>query len=310
MIKYAIKRLILGILSLLLIISFVYIIGHVINIQQWSSPHPVIEDLRVVIPSYFEYMKNLILHFDFGTNNRGVPVLPTLLDKIPYTVTINLIAFGIYVTLGVTFGIIAALNKNKIIDKVLNFFTIIFGSVPIFISVFFFILLWGYTLHWFPPQYTQPRLGWYGPISILVIPVISLSLTPISNIFRIIRAELIDSLEDDYVMLAKAKGLNKRQRLIRHSFRNSLLPLLPEISNTFIYTISTAFFVEIVYNIPGVANMLYKSLLQRNGFSNFVSIDVSLLVVTTVFYVSLGLLINFFVDILHGVVDPRVNITG
>ncbi len=202
---------------------------------------------------------------------------------------INLIAFALYLPLGILLGTIAAVKKNSWFDNVISFFTMIFSSIPSFILIFGFIMLFGYVLSWWPPQSPSVLADASMKLKGLAIPVLVLSFHPMATITRSLRGELIETLSSDHLLLARAKGLNFRQLLFRHTFRNSLVPVIQLVPATFLLVLTNSFFVEIVYGIPGLAGLFMDSIYQPMMDTGYFFIDTNTIMPISAFYAAIGL---------------------
>lgn len=303
--KYILLRFIFLIIMLLLIQSIVYYVFNLAMLQGFALPHPVIDDIKYITTTYPDFLYKF-LHFDLGTNFKGIPVKDLLSETIFVSLKINFVALACYFGIGVLLGYIGAMNRGKIIDKIISVFTLITGSIPSFLSVFVYILLFSYLLHWFPPTFTM-EYGTFSSIKALFIPVLSLSLPPILKVSRAFRGEILENLDSDIVLLAKIKGFSTKEAIKRHGFKSSLISIFPIITSVFVYALTTSFFIENVYSINGIASLFYDSLLLPYfEFSNYFFIDMDVALATTMFYVVLGLFINLVFDVLTIILDPRV----
>ena len=159
MIKYLIKRFSLGFFSLFFIVSFVYIICRMIMIENWSSDPHVDFDWPFYKVDYGDYIKGILTEWDWGETNRGKPLWDVLIERAPATLKINIVAFLFYVPMGVLLGVIAAINKGKIADKIIGVFLILFGSVPIFIMTILLVIFFAFYLS-FANSVTTRKTCW------------------------------------------------------------------------------------------------------------------------------------------------------
>lgn len=307
MFRYIIVRIIWMFFVLFLIISLLFIVTKLAMCELWSLPHPLQDDVPMVIAEYIKYIKGIFTNWDWGYSVDGEPVWDLLLQKIPISLKINLIAFIIYIPFGIIIGIISAVKRNTKTDFIIGCLTLIFSSIPSFILIFILIYVFGYCLHWLPPIYPSKISGFMNRLGGLIIPIIALSVGPVADLTRLVRGELIETLDSEYILLVRAKGLNKRQAIFRHALRNSLVPILPKIPSTFVYVLCGSFFIEIIYNIPGIANLFLDSLFRPFLFnSKYLFIDIYVVVIIGAFYSVLSLISALLVDISYGIIDPRI----
>lgn len=308
MIFYMIKRIAWMFVVLFIIISFLYISTRFATTFQYQRRLPFSEVLGVAISNYKDYIIGIVTRWDWGETRRGMDAWDLMVSKLPISLKINLISFFVYVPVGILLGIIAAVKKNKVADHSIAVFTLVFSSIPNFVLAFGLILVIGYRLWWVPPMYPVIAYSLKQRILGYVIPVLSLSLGPIAYFARMMRGELLETFESDFLLLARSKGLNQRQVIFRHALRNSAVVIMPALSTTFIVVLTGSFLVEVIYNIQGIANLYMDSLLRPFMSANYVSIDTNLVAVVTFFYASLGIVMSLVIDMLYVLVDPRIKI--
>lgn len=287
-----------------LIQSLCYFIFNAVMMQSFALPHPMIDDLKILWDAYPGFLKTL-LHLKFGNSSNGIPVVDLLKETLPNSLKLIFISLFFYIFMGLLLGYIGAVRQGKLVDKIITVFTLITGSIPSFLSMFWLILLFSYVFHIFPPQWTMG----YSPLSpylAIVMPVIALSLLPILEISRAFRGELIEIMNSDYLLLAKIKGFKTHTALIRHGFKNVIISIFPVITTVFVYSVTTSFFVEDIYGVNGIARLFYDSLVRIYfDFGHYYFIDMNVAQATTLIYVLLGLSVNLLFDILTLVLDPR-----
>jgi oligopeptide transport system permease protein len=308
LIKYILKRLVWMVITLALILTLVFIITRTSMILIWMPRQPFMDALMSAITQYVSYLEGVVTRWDWGLSRHGKDVWELFFTKLPFSMNINLIAFAIYLPIGVLLGTIAAVKKNSWFDNVISFLTMIFSSIPSFILIFAFIMVFGYVLKWWPPQspsvLADGALKWKG----LAIPVLVLSFQPIATLTRALRGELVETLNSDHLLLARAKGLNFRQLLFRHTFRNSLVPVIQLIPATFITVLTNSFFVEIVYGIPGLAGLFLDSIYQPMMDTGYFFIDTNTIMPISAFYAAIGLVAALVVDVAYVFIDPTMKI--
>jgi len=256
---------------------------------------------RPVMERYWAYLVNVITKWDWGTSSSfevGRSTMDILLSRLPTTISINIISVIISVPLGIGFGVICALKKNSVFDNISQVIIMIFISIPGFVLISFLILL-AYNVSWIPvywPQATDPTSR---KIAAYIIPVTVLSIGSIFGYARFVRAELCEVLESEYLLLARTKGLTRRQAILRHAFRNSMVPVLPSVVSEFVSIFGGSMILENLYQIPGVGQLYMAA---------FSSKDYALLMTDMAFYTVIGLLAGIVVDLSYGFIDPRIRI--
>ena len=310
MIRYLAFRFIGIILTLFFIVSIVFFITSAAMNIIWSPHGPYMDGIYLAWDQYTAYITNIVTHWDWGTT--GIYRLPTwdvVLEKAPLTLKINIIVFFLYVTIGIALGIVSAKRKHSLTDKTISVITLMYSSLPSFILIFPLIVVLGFRLDLVPWRYPLYLSGFAQTIG-LVIPLLALSGQPIATLTRSVRAELIESFDSDYYLLAKTKGLKTNQRLYRHALRNSMVPVLPQIPSIFAVVLLNSFFVEVVYNVPGVAKLFLDSMYQPMMDTGYFDIQPHVVTVIACFYAIIHLSITLAMDISLAFVDPRIQIIG
>ena len=270
-------------------------------LQRWEAlgynePLPV---------QYGIYLKNIFTAWDFGTSwkiDQLKPAWDLLVDRLMPTVLVNLYALLFSVPLGILLGICAAVRKGKWQDTLISTSVMVFVSVPSYVYAFlvqyFLYLKWGL----FPlTVYSLADAGgsWFtGKMFYSMIPaILALSFGTIAGLARFTRAELTETLTSEYMLLARAKGLSRRQATARHALKNAMVPILPTIISGFVGILGGSFIIEKIFSIPGVGALYISAITQR---------DFDVFMVDSIFYTFIGLLAGILVDISYGFIDPRI----
>jgi oligopeptide transport system permease protein len=272
-------------------------------IMKWASPAPLEQDMQYAFQSLKYVVRVMFTDGDFGFRRDGTPYLAYILGRVPFSIKINLYALLVYVPMGIVLGVLSAVYKDQVFDRVVSIFTLVFGSVPTFIVVFFLMMVFGFGLHLFPTLFMWGE--WYNRY---YIPVISLMLYPTSRIIRIVRGEIIEAMNTDEVLLLRAKGLNKRQIITRHLFRQSLTALFPQIMDMFLFVVLLSFIVEKTYQVPGMAKLFLDSIVASGGDGSYVQMDTLLVSIITFFYTGLTLIVSLINDVTASIIDPRITL--
>lgn len=243
---------------------------------------------------YVIYMKNL-LKGDFGESlvYPGRSVTETIVNTSPVSATSGGIALAIGLVIGIGMGILAALYKNKWPDYVVMVVAIIGITVPVFVMASLMQYFLSVQLKWLPAS------GWGEPKN-LIMPVIVLSFSTIATYARYIKSSMLDVLDQDYVLTARAKGLSEGKVIWRHVLRNSLLPAVTILSARIVGIFTGSFIVEKMFSIPGIG-FYYISSINNS--------DYSMVMGTTVFYAALFVVMQLVVDLVYMIVDPRIRLS-
>ena len=312
MLRYSAKRLLLAFVTLFIILSLVYILvkmlpANTIPLDLLREKGFDIEEFnrqygfnQPVWGQYVLWVRNVITKWDWGISMQmrmGVNSFTVLFEKMPVTIRLNLISFFISMPLGFAFGIIAALRKNKPLDHLISLFVILFISIPSFVVVTLLMYFLGYKLGWLPIQFLPSNVSNIDMLRSMVIPVLALSFGPIAGLTRYTRAELTEVLTSEFLLLARTKGLNRRQSVLRHALRNSMVPLIGIVIGNLVGIIGGSIVIEQVYGVVGVGQVFLLSIQ---------TFDYNVIMVTLAFYTSIGLIATLIVDLSYGIVDPRI----
>ncbi|MDO8751059.1 MAG: ABC transporter permease [Dehalococcoidia bacterium] len=217
-------------------------------------------------------------------------VTSIILQGLPKTATIGLLAFAIALGIGIPLGMAAAIKHNSWIDYLCVEFATIFASIPGFVLAFILIIIFSVTFHLLPTG------GWGRPQN-LVLPAFALAALPAAYIARISRASMLEVLGQDYIRTAHAKGLPQLVIYYRHALKNALIPVLTIAGPELGALITGSFIIEQVFAIPGVGRLFVQGVFQR---------DYGLIMGAVLFYAAIIALLNLVVDVLYSMVDPRI----
>ena len=263
-----------------------------------ASVEAVREELGLNKPLYVQYFRFLgkAVQGDLGrsyASNRDV--VQTILDKFPATALLAFSALIISAIVGVMIGIISAVKAYTVWDNASMLFALFGISFPTFAFGLIMALVFGFWLKWFPLS------GYISEgASYLVLPMVTLALRPLAIIARITRSSMLDAMQQDYVRTAKAKGLSSGSVIFKHTLRNALNPIVTTISTSLAATLGGAYFIEYIFNWPGIGLLAFDSILK---------LDFPMIQGTVLFSAVIFVVINFFVDILYAVLDPKVKLS-
>ncbi len=251
----------------------------IISVDIWNS-------------QYGKFFGNLV-QGDLGTSFRtNEPVTKVLRDGIPATAQLGLVAFAFAVIFGLSLGVLAALNQNKMGDYLSVFFATVGTAMPSFVIATFLVIIFSVKLGWFDV------LGWeFGNYHKMVLPVISLAMLPAAYIARITRASMLEVLGQDYIRTARAKGLKEQVVILRHAVKNAMVPVLTVLGPYFAFLVTGSFIVETIFSIPGVGRAFVSAVFNR---------DYGMVMGTVLFYAVIVATANLAVDVLYAFVDPRI----
>lgn len=226
------------------------------------------------------------------------PVTQALWERAEPTTLLALMAVGIATCIGVPFGILSAVFRGRLVDQVCSGLAMLGASVPSFWFGLILMQIFAVSLGWFPVSgYGEPGASLLVRVHSLVLPSVVLGVLNSALILRFTRSSMLDVLGEDYVRTARAKGLDESVVILKHALRNALVPIVTVIGLTVALMIGGAVVTETVFGLPGVGNLVVSAVLRRD----YPVIQGALLVVAGIY-----VLLNFCVDLLYSVVDPRV----
>ena len=236
---------------------------------------------------------------DLGTSLfLNQPVLTAIVERAEPTMLLTLFALLIAVSIGLPAGVFSALRRGRMVDALLMLIAILGVSMPSFWLGLNLIYLFGVQAKVLPVAGYQPLSAGLGEnLRYLVLPAITLGLAQGALLARMTRSMMLDTLNEDYVRTARAKGLAQTAVVMRHALRNALIPLVTVIGLSFAVLIGGAIITEQVFNIPGVGRLLIQAISRR---------DYPVVQGVTLVVAGLYVLINLLVDILYGILDPRI----
>lgn len=304
MLRYTLLRLLGAIPTLLLVIILAFLMVH-------AAPGGPFDDERVLPPEnaaaieaayhldeplprqFGRYLVGL-LHGDLGPSYRYVDysVAELIGTGFPLSLQIGVLAMLLALLLGISAGTVAALRQGTLLDRVVMSFAMTGLSIPVFVVAPVLVLLLAVKLHWLPA-------GWSGNpgAARYVLPVITLALPQIAYIARLTRASMIDVLGRDFIRTARAQGLGTKTIIRVHALKPAMLPVLSYMGPAIAAVLTGSVVVEEVFGIPGLGQFFVRGALNR---------DYTLVLGIVIFYATLIIALNLLVDILYGVIDPRV----
>ncbi len=253
---------------------------------------------RPAYVQYFDWLGNFITG-DWGESMLSrQPVRPLIMARLRNSAMLAMVALLFYVPIGIIFGVIAALRREKPLDQIISGFSMAFVGLPEFVTGLLLISAFAFGIAILPANSSiAPGTTFREAFPSLILPAITVSLTGLGYITRMTRASTIDVLETDYVRAADLKGLPNRRVLSRHVLRNSLLPTITVVAFGIGYLIGGLIIAESVFGYPGLGRLIVYGIQRRD----VVLIQASSMIVVTVFSIS-----NLAADILYSVLNPRI----
>lgn len=308
MARYIGKRLIYMVITLALIATFTFFLMKILPGSPIASASKLSPEQRAVVEAryglneplpvqYFDYMFGL-LKGDLGISInqfKGANVTDLILSRMGPSAQIGFQGMILGTIIGVLLGMIAALRQNTWIDYSSTLIAIVGISIPSFVFATLLQYWLGVKLEWFPVAL------WEHGFMSSVLPSIALAMFPLATAARFIRTEMIEVLSSDYITLAKAKGSSGFEVAFKHAFRNALIPLVTVLGPMAVGILTGSLVVEQVFAIPGIGEQFVKSIMVN---------DFSIIMGTTIFFSVFLIVVILIVDILYGIIDPRIRLSG
>ncbi|MCD0503175.1 ABC transporter permease [Bordetella petrii] len=240
-----------------------------------------------------------VLHGDLGTSLfTGQPVSHMISQRLAPTFSLMLMTLIVSVAIAIPIGALAAWKHNRLQDRGIMILAVFSFSVPSFAVGYLLAWIFGLQLRWFPVQgYAPLANGLWASVHTLVLPALALGSVYVALITRITRATLLETLSQDYVRTARAKGVNNRGLLFRHALKNAAVPIITVIGSGVALLISGTVVTETVFSIPGLGRLVVDAILRR---------DYPIIQGVILLFSFMYVLINLLVDLLYRAFDPRI----
>jgi ABC-type dipeptide/oligopeptide/nickel transport system permease component len=304
MTRYIIKRLLQGIIALILSSIIIFILLRLTGdpTALLLTPEATLDDIAALRTQlgldkpypvqYLLFMRDVIT-LDFGDSLfYRRPVFDLIMSRFPATLQLAITANVVSLFIAVPFGVIAATHREKWQDTAAKAIAIIGQSAPIFWVGIVLIQIFSVVLGWLPSS-------GYGGIQFLILPCIALGFNSVAAVLRLTRSSMLDVLSSDFVRLAKIKGLSDRLVIWKHALRNSLIPVVTFAAIHFVRTLAGSVVVETIFAWPGVGRLAYEAVLRRDF-----PVEQGILIMFTAIFI----LFNLLVDIFYLFLDPRVKL--
>ena len=301
---YILKRLLLAVLTVWVVITITFFVMRAVPggpfLGEKAVSEAALEALEAkygmdkpLFEQYTTYLKDIFTKFDFGPSlkQRGRDVIDIIKDGMKTSVKLGVVAAACALVAGIVLGAVAALRRNKVIDKVIMVITTAFVSMPSFIMGSLLLIIFSVKLGVLPANGAQAG----G----LILPIITLALYPTAYITRLTRSSMLDVLGQDYIRTAKAKGVSSMKIIFGHALKNSLIPVITYFGPMLAYIVTGSLVVEKIFAVPGIGRAFVSSITDR---------DYPMIMGTTIVLASLIVIMNLVSDILYKVVDPRINL--
>ncbi|WP_099974140.1 MULTISPECIES: oligopeptide ABC transporter permease [Lactobacillaceae] len=304
MTKYILKRILYLFITLFIVATITFFLMKLLPGTPFSNQNRLAPEQLALVkkqygldqPIWIQYLKYLdsLLHGNLGTSFQfnNEPVTELITSRLAPSMQIGAQAMILGTILGILLGAVSAFKKDTWVDTTATFFSILGLSIPSFVLAivlqFYLALKWGI----FP-------VALWKNFQSSILPTLALAALPLGNIARFMRTEMVDVLSSDYIELAKAKGNSSWQVVAKHALRNSLIPIITIIGPMAVGIMTGSMVVENIFSIPGIGDQFVSSIITN---------DYPTIMGLTIFYSFLLIIIYLVVDILYGIVDPRIRL--
>ena len=301
---YILKRVLLALLTVWVVITITFFVSRAVPGGPFLGEKAISAAAQAaleakygldkpVMEQYITYLTDIVTKFDFGPSlkQRGQDVIDIISRGLAVSAKLGVAAAAIATVFGVVMGAVAALKRNTVLDRSIMVFSTACVSMPSFIMGSLLLLVFALKLNLVPANGTTAA----G----LILPIITLSLSPMANITRLTRSSMLDVLGQDYIRTAKAKGVSGMKIIFKHALKNALIPVITYIGPMLAYIVTGSLVVEKIFAVNGIGRAFVGSITDR---------DYPLIMGTTIVLACLIVVMNLLSDILYKVVDPRINL--
>ncbi|WOO34696.1 ABC transporter permease [Anaerocolumna sp. AGMB13020] len=304
--KYIIKRVAISVVTLLVILLILFLMlefmpGSPFNDEKLNAAQKTMLNKKYgldkpMLVRFINYIKAM-LSGDFGvsyTISKNTPITSLLETRLPISLRLGGQAILIGTAVGLVLGLIAAIKHNTIFDTITTVISVLGVSLPSYVFAMALIYSLGFRLKWFPLLYQAEM-----PFKSSVLPTISLCMFTIATVARFTRTEMLEVLGSDYMLLAESKGINSFRLIFKHALRNGLIPIITVLAPLVVGLMTGSLVIEKLFSIPGIGSLLVSAI-QSNDYN----VVVALTFIYSLMYIGIMLV----VDILYGIIDPRIRL--
>ena len=305
--KYILRRVLISLATLMVIILVLFLLMDLMPGTPFNDEKLTDAQLALLYEKYgldkplivrfFLYMKNMLTG-DLGISyaiNKDFAVSDMIKGRLGISIAVGAMAMIFGTILGLILGVLAALNHNTWIDNLCSILSVIGVSVPSYVCALLLCYFIAYKLKLLPILYNQKM-----PFQSLILPALALSVSPTANIARFTRSEMLDVLNSEYVQLVQSKGVKDYRMIIKHALRNTLIPIITVMGPLLVNLLTGSSVIERIFGIPGIG-LLMISGIQQNDYN----VTIACSFIYSVMYIAVMLV----VDILYGVIDPRIRVS-
>lgn len=305
--KYILRRVLISLATLFAILLVLFVLmdlmpGSPFNDEKLSEAQRVLLYAKYGLDKpiyirFFYYVKNM-LRGDLGVSyniSKNAPIAGMVAQRLGISIGVGALAMLIGTIFGLILGISAALNHNTWVDSLCSIISVFGVSIPSYVVALLLCYYVAYKMGLLPILYNMDT-----PVKSLILPALALSVSPTANIARFTRSEMIDVMNSDYILLAESKGIKNWELVVRHVLRNTLIPVITVMGPILVNLLTGSSVIEKIFGIPGIGTLMITAI-QENDYN----VTIACAFVYSVMYI----VVMLFVDIMYGVIDPRIRIS-
>lgn len=240
---------------------------------------------------FINYIGDIVLHFDLGISYQSrEPVIDSIMSRFPNTLKLTIFSMSVSSVIGISLGIISAVRQYSVLDHVCVITALIFACIPGFWLGLMLLMLFSLKLGWLPP---------YGAESLkhFILPTVTVSMTSAAGLLRLTRSAMLETIRQEYIRTARAKGASEKRIIIKHALKNAMMPVITTLGTSFGASLGGAIIAETVFAMPGMGTLITTAIRQK---------DIPTVMGATLFLATLFSLIILIVDVLYAFIDPRI----
>lgn len=304
--QYVLKRLAISIVTVLVVLFVLFLMlelmpGTPFNDEKLTAAQKALLNAKYgldqpVVIRFFKYIKAMLTG-DFGVSyviQKNMPISEMLHARLPVSMQIGFQAVLLGTIIGIVLGIIAALKHNSFVDNLTTFISVIGVSFPSYVFALALSFFLGSKLGWFPILYTKNQ-----PFVSTILPTVALAMFTVATVARFARSEMIEVLHSEYMLLSESKGVGRIRLILIHALRNALIPIITVLAPLVVGLMTGSLVIEQIFSIPGIGSLLVTAI-QVN--------DYNVILALSFVYSVMFIIITLIVDILYGVIDPRIRL--
>jgi oligopeptide transport system permease protein len=304
--KYILKRIAISLATLFVILVVLFLMvrflpGSPINNEKLSEAQRAVIEAKYgldqpMMVQFVNYIKDMLTG-DFGVSfnmYKDMPVASLVGNAAKLSFVYGIVAVVIGTVIGMLLGVFAALRKNTIWDTLATVISVIGVSIPSFVFALLILIFFASYLRILPTRYDS-----FNPIVSSIMPILALSVGVIANVARFTRTEMISVLNSEYMILAKAKGLDKKTLILKHALRNALIPVITILGPILVNLMTGTMVVEQICSVPGLGKLLIQSIQSS---------DYNIILACSFLYAVMYIFMMLIIDVSYGIIDPRIRL--